>query len=104
MQGRRLPAAREGGGEVSKQERIVALLRVEYHRASEAYRKAHAEHAGAIAAANTWDQHNRDDGVGGVSRNPYNVQTASENDERARVYAAQMREAYEFAVDTFIPK
>lgn len=87
---------------MDKRQRIVELLRAEYHRASEAYRHAHAEHMGQVAAANAWDQLKTDDGVGGFSSNPYNVSVASEKENRARVYAEQMREAYDFAVDTFV--
>lgn len=85
-----------------KRQRIVALVRAEYHRASEAYRKAHAEHMGQVAAANAWDDLNPEDGVGGRSSNPYNVSLASEKENRTKVYAEQMREAYDFAVDTFV--
>lgn len=87
---------------MDKRQLIVSLLRAEYHRASEAYRHAHAEHMGQVAAANAWDRLNPDDGVGGFKSNPYNVQNASDKEDRARVYAAQMREAYDFAVDTFV--
>jgi len=87
---------------MDKRERIVSLLRTEYHRASESYRHAHAEHMGQVAAANAWDDLNPNDGVGGFKSNPYNVQLASEKEQRARLYAEQMREAYDFAVDTFV--
>ena len=87
---------------MTKQERIVKLLRSEYERAAESYRKAHAERVGMDAAANAWDQFNPDDGVGGMSQNPHSSGRWSEREEAAKLYAAQMREAYEFAVDTFI--
>lgn len=89
---------------MSKQQVIVNLLRAEFHRASEAYRHAHAEHMGTVAAANAWDDSNPDDGVGGMSANPYNINAASDKEQRCRLYSDQMREAYEFAVDTFIAK
>jgi hypothetical protein len=57
---------------------------------------------GMIAAANVWDDMNKEDGVGGPSGNPYNVHLASSTDEQARIHAANMKEAYEFAVDTFL--
>lgn len=87
---------------MDKRQRIVALLRAEYHRASEAYRHSHAEHMGQVAAANAWDQLKPDDGIGGFRSNPYNVSIASEKENQARLYAEQMREAYDFAVDTFV--
>jgi hypothetical protein len=87
---------------MDKRQRIVAMLRAEYERASEAYRKAHAERVGMDAAANAWDEFNPDDGIGGMSQNPHSSGRWSEREEAAKLYAAQMREAYEFAVDMFI--
>jgi hypothetical protein len=87
-----------------RQQRIVAILRREYEKANEAYRHAHAEHMGAVASANAWDQCNPEDGVGAFGRNPYNIDAASKRDTDARVYAADMRDAYEHAVDTFVEK
>ena len=87
---------------MNSKERIVKLIRAEYERASEAYRKAHAERVGMDAAANAWDQFNPDDGVSGFSQNPHNSNRLSQKEETSKVYAHQMREAYEFAVDTFL--
>lgn len=87
---------------MNKQQRIVALVRQESDRANAAYRQACIEHAAAIVSANMWDQFNPDDGVGGFGRNPYNIDAASERERVARIYCEQMREAYDFAVDTFI--
>ncbi len=87
---------------MTKQQRIVNMLRVENERAQEAWRHAHAERVGIDAAAIAWDEFNPQDGVGGFSQNPHNTNQASEREERARVYAAEIREAYEFAIDTFI--
>ena len=89
-------------GYLNKKQRIVAILRAEYERASEASRKAHAERVGMDAAANAWDDSNPDNGVGGMSQNPYSSDQWSKREEEAKLYAAQMREAYEFAVDTFL--
>lgn len=87
---------------MDKRQRIVNILRAEYERASEAYRKAHAERVGMDAAANAWDKFNPNDGIGGMSQNPHNNIKWSQREEEAKLYAAQMKEAYEFAVDTFI--
>lgn len=88
------------GGYLNKKQRIVAILRAEYERASEAYQKAHAERVGMDAAANAWDDFHSD-GIG-MSQNPHSSRRWSEREEAAKLYAAQMREAYEFAVDTFL--
>jgi hypothetical protein len=87
---------------MDKRQLIVSLLRNECDRACAAYRHAHAEHAGTIASANAWDESNKEGGVGGFSQNPYRVSVAAEKDERCRVYYQQIKDAYEFAVDTFL--
>jgi hypothetical protein len=83
-------------------QRIVNLVRAEYERAAEAFRHAHAERVGIDAAANAWDDFNKDDGIGCISQNPHNTIAASKREEAAKLYASQMREAYSHAVDTFI--
>lgn len=92
------------GKYITKQQRIVGMLRAEYERAEAAHRTAYAERVGMDAAANVWDDLNRNDGVGGIRQNPYNTLTASTREESAKLYASQMREAYEYAVDVFIEK
>lgn len=81
---------------------IVNLVRREYDRALEEYKKAIAERAGCIASANAWNEFNKDDGIGGISMNPYNLNAADQKEERARVFVGQMKQAYELAVDTFL--
>lgn len=87
---------------MNKKQRIVSIIRSEYERASEAYRQAHAERVGMDAAANAWDDFHPQDGVGGFSQNPHVGVQWLKREEAARIYAAQLREAYEFAVDTFL--
>jgi hypothetical protein len=95
---------------MDKRQRIVSILRKEYERAAESYRKAHAERVGMDAAANAWERFNdtgrvpcpHDDGVGSISQNPHSGGRWSEREQAAKLYASQMREAYEFVVDTFI--
>ena len=87
---------------MDKRLRIITVLRNEYERAVEAYRKASAERAGIDAAANTWEESHPDDGVGGFSQNPYTDTGHAEREHAAKLYAAEMCEAYKFAVDTFI--
>ena len=81
---------------------IVAIIRKEYEIATTAYRLLHAEHIGIVASANAWDEHNPDDGVGGMSQNPYNIQIASSKDIASRIRVEKVREAYNFAIDTFL--
>lgn len=87
---------------MNKQQVIVATLRHEYELAVAAYRKAHADHVGMIVSANAWDDHNPDDGVGGMSQNPYNTDISSDKDISARKNYEKLREAYNFAVGTFL--
>lgn len=81
---------------------IVNLVNREYLLSQERYRQASIDHAAMIASANTWDDFNENDGVGGMSQNPYRVDTAEQNLERARIYMNNIRSAYELAVSTFI--
>ena len=87
---------------MDKRQRIISILRAEYERAAKSYRNAHAERVGMDAAANAWDRFNPDDGVGSISQNPHSSGQWSDREQSAKLYASQMREAYEFAVDTFI--
>lgn len=87
---------------IHKRQLIVSILRNHYEQAATAYRHAHAEHMGMIAAANAWDEANKEDGVGGFSRNPYNISIAANKEEQCRISAANLQGAYEFAVDTFL--
>lgn len=87
---------------MNKQERIVAIIRREFTIAMDAHYLAYAERAAAIAGANAWDEFHPDDGVGGFSRNPYNLNAADKKENDARIHKDNMRDAYEFAVDTFL--
>lgn len=87
---------------MNKQQRIVQLVRNAYGRALESHHQAVAERAAAIAGASAFDKYNPEDGCGGISQNPYNVNRASELEMATKTYLADMREAYDFAVDTFL--
>lgn len=87
---------------MNAKQRIVAILRREYEQAVTNYRLAHAQHIGIVGAANTWDECNPDDGVGGMSQNPFNITAESNKDNAARIHAENMKEAYDLAVDTFL--
>ena len=86
----------------NKQTMIVTLIRCEHEKAVEAYRRASAERAGMDAAAKVWEETHPDDGVGCFSQNPYVNTGHAEREEAASLYAAEVRDAYKFAVDTFI--
>jgi hypothetical protein len=86
---------------MNKRQRIIHIIRKEYERAESAYRIAFANRVGVDAACNAWDDFNKDDGVGSISANPHCPQMAQKTEDAARVYAAQMREAYEHVVDVF---
>lgn len=81
---------------------IVNLIRAEYERAIENYRRLYAEYTGILAAYNTWAEFNEDDGVGGMSCNPYNVCNADKKANEARIHQDKMKDAYKLAVDTFL--
>jgi len=65
-------------------------------------RRATAEHAGVEASHNEWDSHNPDDGVGGMSCNPYHPERSKARMEEARKYHKFMQEVHNLAVETFV--
>jgi hypothetical protein len=73
-----------------------------YERKVDEYRKAAADHAGALAAANVWDDCNPDDGVGCVSSNPYNPDRAGVRELDARTAMEKAQHAYQLTIDTFL--
>jgi len=83
---------------------IVRLMRDYYEQLNRALLDAHVNRAAAIASANTWDDFNKDDGVGGFSTNPYSGQLnqVDQRVEQARIALAKAKDAYDFAVDTFV--
>jgi hypothetical protein len=87
---------------MNKQQRIVKLVRAAYERAHGDHKRADSERAAAHAGAKAWDKYNDQDGIGGLSLNPYNLNRADEAAIAAGNYLADIREAYEYAVDTFL--
>ena len=81
---------------------ILKLVRDALFRAMQADRRATADHAAAEAGHKVWDQSNPEDGVGGISGNPYNVVAAENRMQEARANHDTMRTAYGYAVSTFI--
>ena len=80
--------------------RILRLVADDEGRKRLAMVRAEADFAGAQAASAEWDRHNPDDGVGGMSGNPYRASEASVTAARTDYEAA--REAMEFATVTFV--
>lgn len=87
---------------MNKQQRIVAIIRAAYEKSVENYRHTHAEWAAEVGAANAWDSLNTMDGIGGMSQNPYNINHAAKRDNEARIHMLNIKECYDFAVDTFL--
>lgn len=81
---------------------IINLLRREYEQAEYNHRQAYAERVGMDAAANVWDDFNKENGAGSFSQNPYDSLTYSQKEERAKLAAAKMKAAYELAINTFL--
>lgn len=77
---------------------IVRVLRKHLEEATKDHMEASVSHFGCIATYNAWDDLNRDL----VGKNPHDIGRASEREMRARIYLANMQEAYDFAVDTFL--
>lgn len=87
---------------MNKQQRIVKILRREYDFKLRDYVQKMAERAAVIAGARVWDQHNPEDGVGGISGNPYKVEAAKEAAEEASQRLSEIQEVLDFAVETFL--
>lgn len=88
----------------NKAQWIIDLLRLEVARTEKLHLEARASYAGTEAASSVWMSHNSEDGIGGISQNPYNVPQARERAQKAALQADQARQAYDFAVDTFLSK
>ena len=84
-------------------QRIVNIVRTKYIEAEDAYRKACAEFAGAIASANIWDNYNKDE-FNKFMQNPYNVNRARQKKVDTRLHYEHLKETYQLAVDTFVEK
>jgi len=87
---------------MNKQQRIVKLVRAAYEQAHEAHKKADVERAAAYAGSSAWDDYHDDDGVGGLSLNPFNLNRVDDAAMATRNHLTNMREAYEYTVDTFL--
>jgi len=87
---------------MTPQRTIINLVRYQLEIAEERYRQATADYAGAVAAHKEWDKSNPDDGVGCMSSNPYNPRRAEEYMKNRQLEYQQLREAYDYAVDTFL--
>lgn len=81
---------------------IVDLIGRELERAQRAYTDAIAEHAAHLAGANVWDEHNPDDGCGGMSMNPYRPGQKGDRELDARNYFDTMKRVHKLAIDTFL--
>jgi len=83
---------------------IVKIIREKYEKAQEDFRHAHAERVGLDAACNVWDDLNKEDGIGGISQNPYATQarTAALRESNLQTFVSHMKRAYDCAVDTFL--
>ena len=81
---------------------ILTLVGRAREYAQEADRQAIAAHAAAVAGHRAWDEANPMDGVGGISRNPYNVVSALVRLEDARKHLEHLEATYEFAIETFV--
>jgi hypothetical protein len=87
---------------MNKQQRIVKLVRTAYESAHTADKEAQVSRAAAYAGSSAWEEYHDDEGVGSFSQNPYDLNRVDDNAIRARNYLENMREAYDFAVDTFL--
>jgi hypothetical protein len=81
---------------------IVELLRRDLRSAERDHIDAVASMAAAVAGASAWDKANPEDGVGGMSQNPYNVSHAQRQEARTSQKVAEVKAALDYAVDTFI--
>lgn len=83
---------------------IINIINAEVKSAQRRYVDAVSERAAIIAAANTWDDFNKEDGIGGMSQNPYSPQLTRLDTREidARNYYDLVKEAHDLAVYTFI--
>ncbi len=85
-----------------KAERILAFIQRETDESHRQYTDAIAAVAAQSAGRDEWMHHNPDDGVGGPSGCPYNVEQARRNLKLREDYWRNMEELKAFAISRFI--
>lgn len=81
---------------------ILKLVNDARLSALRADRRATAELAAHEAGHKVWKEENPEDGIGGMSGNPYNPDRRKEWADDARAHHKYMDEVYQFAVTTFV--
>lgn len=81
---------------------IVRAVRREFEAARNRYQDAEINLAEVTAARKVWEKHNPDDGVGGMSTNPYNPKHAEGRVQMTKDFLGDIEAAYNLAVDTFL--
>lgn len=81
---------------------IVQLVRRHYEMAIRDHREATARHAATVEGRKVWDAYNPNDGVGGMSSCPYNVERDANQLEKTTAALSGAQHAYELAIDTFL--
>lgn len=71
---------------------IVHIMLREYKEAQRSYQRT---------GHNVWDEHNPDDGVGGMSANPDRIREAEEHERHTQKELSKMKAAFEHAFGTF---
>lgn len=81
---------------------ILKLVRDALTTAMRQDRQATADHAATQTGHRIWNEYTPEDGIGGISQNPYNIESAKERMEQTRKHHKVMQAAYDHAVDTFV--
>ena len=87
---------------IQSRQTILHLVQHALSTAMQQDRRATADHAATQTGCRIWDEYNSEDGIGGISQNPYNIESAKERMEQTRKHHKVMQAAYDHAVDTFI--
>lgn len=87
---------------MTHQQLICQVMQREMERAHNTYLKAAMDCAAAEGGAKEWERQNADGMSGGFTVNPYNTVHAKSKKAEAEETYRQTKDAYEFAVKTFL--
>jgi hypothetical protein len=90
--------------DLEKAQWLLRMVREKEREAIRAFCDAEVQRCGNAAAANTWDDNNPHDGVGGMSGNPYahRADTDNKRSHDATVHLDDARELVDFTINRLL--
>lgn len=90
--------------DLEKSQWLIRLVRQVEADAVRSYCGAEATRVGMVAAANVWDENRPDDGIGGMSQNPYarGVDTGGKSSMDARSHMVNAKDLVDFTINRLL--